>query len=116
MCQNVLGVLQPLGHFGVVTIESLVERHGTPLTFLVDVGHVPVLRVEQNLGMILEVNLYNLITEPKHNSMLRPHPLLNINRPWLSLLAPRIHLISLQQLFFLLWIIILLEVRLEVLQ
>jgi len=59
--QDILCVLQPFGHFGVVAIQGLVQRHRGAVALLVHVGNVPVLRVQQNFRMVLEVNLHDLV-------------------------------------------------------
>ena len=67
--------------------------------------------------MILEIHLNNLVGEPKHYSVLSSHPLLDVDGSWRVLkFVLCIHFISLDQLFFLLWIIVLLQVRLEMLK
>ena len=79
MGQDVLGVLETLGHLLVVAVKSLTQRHDRPLASLVHVRHKPVLRVEQNLGMVLEVNLNNLVGQSEHYRMLGAHPFLDVH-------------------------------------
>jgi len=67
--------------------------------------------------VILEINLYDFVAESKHDGVLRPHPLLHVDRTRRVLqFICLIHFISLDQLLFFLRIIILLQVRLEMLQ
>lgn len=95
----------------------MIQRHRRPFTLLVDVGHVPILRVQENLCVILEINLNDFVAESEHDSVLRPHPLLHVDRTWRVLqFICLIHFVSLDQLLFFLRIVILLEVRLEMLQ
>lgn len=116
MRQDILRVLQPLRHFRVIAVKRLVEGHGRPLTLLVDIGDVPVLRVEQDLSVVLEVHLNDLVAEAEHDGVFCPHPLLHVNRSWRILqLVCLVKKIPLDELLFLLWIIVLLQVRLEVL-
>ena len=61
VCQDVLRVLQPLSHLLVVRVERLAERHDRPLTLFIHVGHQSVVRVQEYLGMVLEIHLYDLI-------------------------------------------------------
>lgn len=111
MGQDILCVLETLGHLGVVAVQCLVERHRRPLSLLVDVGHVPVLGVEENLCMILEVNLYNFVAQSEHDGVLRPHPLLHVDGAWRVLqFICLVHFISLDQLLFFLRIVILLQI------
>jgi hypothetical protein len=77
--QDVLGILQSLGHFGVVALESMVQGQSLSFTLLVDVGHQSALRIQQDLCVVLEVHLHDLVAQSEHNSMLRSHPLLNID-------------------------------------
>ena len=111
MSQDVLGVLQPLCHFCVIAVQRLVQRHRRPLSLLVNIGHVSVLRVEKNLSVVLEVNLNNFVAEAEHNGMLCPHPLLHVDAAWWILkLVGLIKKVSLDQLLLLLWIVVLLQV------
>jgi len=59
--QDILGVLQALGHLLVVAVESVAQRHDRPLTSLVHVGDEAVFRVEQDFCVVLEVDLNNLV-------------------------------------------------------
>ena len=79
MSKDVLGVLQSLGHLGVVAIQGLVEWHGLSLTLLVHVGNISVLRVEQDFSVVLEVDLNNLVAESEHNGMFGTHPFLDVD-------------------------------------
>lgn len=67
--------------------------------------------------MVLEVNLNNFVAEAEHNGMLCPHPLLHVDAAWWILkLVSLIKKVSLDQLLLLLWIVVLLQVGLEVLK
>lgn len=77
--EDVFGVLEPLCHLRIVAVQSLVQWHRRPLTLLVNVGHISILGVEQDLRVILEVHLDNLVAESEHDSMLGPHPLLHVD-------------------------------------
>ena len=46
VCQNILRVLKPLGHLGVVAVQCLVQRHRRPLASLVHVRHKAVFGVQ----------------------------------------------------------------------
>ena len=61
MCQNILGVLESLGHFLVVAVKCLTQRHDRPLSSLVYISDQSVVRVKKNFSMILEVDLYDFI-------------------------------------------------------
>ena len=116
MSQDILRILQSLGHFCIITVKSLIERHRWSLSFLVYVGDKPVFRIKQYLCVILEVDLDNLVAQPKHNCMFCSHPFLDINwaRRVLKLIS-LVQLVPLHELFFFLRIIVLLQIRLEVL-
>lgn len=115
--QDIFGVLQSLGHLCVVRIESLIKWHRRSVTLLVDIGYVSILRVEQDLSVILEVNLHDLVAQTEHDGMLGPHPLLHVNRSWWILkLVGLVEEVPLNELLLLLRIVILLEVTLEVLE
>lgn len=117
MGQDVLCVLQSFRHFRIVAVKGLVERHSRSLALLIDIGHVSVLRVEQYFSVILEVNLDDFVAESEHDGMLGPHPFLDVHGAWRILqLVGLVHLVSLDQLLLFLWIVVLLEVRLEVLK
>ena len=78
--QDVLGVLESLGHLCVVAFQGYVQRQSLPFALLIDICDQPVLRVEQYLRVILETHLHYFIAESEHYGMLRPHPLLHIYR------------------------------------
>ena len=86
--QNVLRILQPLGHLLVIRIKGLAKWHDRPLTFFVDVGDETIVRVEQDLCMVLKVHLYNLIRQTEHDGVPRAHPLLNVDRAGLAIARP----------------------------
>ena len=93
MSQNIFGVLEPLRHLGVIRLERLVQWQRLPLALLVDVGDESALRVEEDLGVVLEAHLHDLVRQPEHDGVLRPHPLLDVNdRPLLWLAALVLHL------------------------
>ena len=109
--QDVLRVLETLCHLGVIAIKSLVQWHGRPLSLLVHVGHISVLRVKQDLCVVLEVNLHNLVAETEHNGVLCPHPFLHVHASWRVLqLICLVKKVPLDQLLFFLGVIILLQV------
>ena len=115
--QDIFGVLQSLCHFGVVAIQSLIQRHRRSFSLLVHVGHVPVFRVQQDFSVVLEINLNDLIAQSEHNSVLSAHPFFYINwAGWVLQLVGLVHLIPLDELFLFLGIVILLQVGLEMLQ
>ena len=61
MCQDIFGIFQSLCHFSVITIESLIKWHSRSLSFFIDIGYIPILRIQEYLSMILEINLYYFI-------------------------------------------------------
>ena len=77
--QDVLRILQPLGHLLVVRVERLAEGHDRPFALFIHVGHQSVVRVQQYLGMVLEIHLHDLIRQAKHNGMAGPHPLFHVD-------------------------------------
>ena len=77
--QDILGVLQSLGHLSVIAIQGLVQWHGRPLTLFVDVSDISIFRVQQNLSVVLKVYLYNFVAEAEHDGVLRSHPLLDVD-------------------------------------
>lgn len=89
MSQDVLGILKPLSHLCIVTFQGMVERERLSLALLVDIGHLSILRVKQDLCVILEVHLHDLVRETEHNCVLGAHPLLHVDWcnacHWLSL-------------------------------
>lgn len=115
--KNVLRVFESLRHLCVVAVQCLIQRHCGSFSLFVHVGHISVFRIQQNLGVILEVHLNNFVTESKHDSVLSPHPFLDVNwARWVLKLVCLVHLVALNQLLFLCWIIVLFKVRLEVLK
>ena len=67
--------------------------------------------------MVLEVDLDYLVAKTEHNCVLRSHPLLHIDGArWVLQFVCLVHFISLDQLLFFLWIIVLLQVRFEMLK
>lgn len=79
MGEDILRVLQSLRHLCVVALQGLIQGQGLSLALFIDIGNQPVLRVEQDLGMVLEIDLHNFIAEPEHDGMLSAHPLLDID-------------------------------------
>ena len=77
--KDVLGVLKSLGHFCIVRFECLIQRQVNSLTFLVHIGHNSALRVQKDLGLVLEVHLNDLVAESEHDRVLGSHPFLNIH-------------------------------------
>lgn len=61
MSQNIFSVLQSLSHFGIVAVQGLIQRHSRTFALFVNVGYKPVFRVKQDLGVVLEVNLDDLV-------------------------------------------------------
>lgn len=115
--QDVLRILETLRHLRVVTVQRLVQRHRRSLALLVDVGHVAVLGVEEDLCVILEVDLDYLVAKSEHDRVLSSHPLLHVHGAWWVLqLVCLIHFVSLDELLLLLRIVVLLQIRLEMLQ
>lgn len=57
----------------------MAERHYGALSLLVDVGDQTVVRVQQNLRVVLEVNLDNFVAQAEHDSVTRPHPFLDVD-------------------------------------
>ena len=63
--------------------------------------------------MVLEVHLHNFVAQSEHDCVFRSHPLFHVNRAcWIL----RFLFVSLKQLRFLCWVVILFKVRLEMLQ
>lgn len=114
MSEDVLRIFQSLRHFCVVAIQSLVERHCRSFALLVHVRHISILRIEQYLCMVLEIDLHDLVAQTEHDGMLRSHPFLNIHRAWRVLkLVGLIQFIALNQSLLFLRIIVLLKIRLK---
>lgn len=78
--QDVLGILQSLSHLLIIWIESLTEWHYRALSFLVHVSYEAIVRVQEDLSVILEVHLDDLVAQSEHNRMTCPHPLLYVDR------------------------------------
>lgn len=67
--------------------------------------------------MILEVNLHDFVAQSEHDRVLGSHPFLDVDGAWWVLqFVGLVHLVSLDELLFLLWVIVLLKVGLEVLK
>ena len=79
MRQDVLSVFEAFGHLLIVGVESLTQWHDGPLTLLVHISDQSVVRVEQNLGVVLEVNLDNFVAETEHDGVASTHPLLHVD-------------------------------------
>jgi len=80
--QDIFRVLQTLGHLRIVAVEGLVQRHRRSLTLLVYVCHISVLRVQEDLRVVLEVNLHNFVAEAEHYSVLGSHPFFHVDTAW----------------------------------
>ena len=103
MRENIFGVFEPLGHLGVVAVKGLVKWHCRAFSLLVNIGDVAVLRVEQNLSVVLEVHLHNFVAQPEHDCVFGSHPFLHVYRPmWVLQLVSESHYIHLDQLCFIL--------------
>ena len=57
----------------------MTQRHNGPLTLLVHISDKSVVRVEQNLSVVLEVDLNDFVAETEHDGMAGPHPLLHVD-------------------------------------
>ena len=79
VCQDILGVLQPLCHLGVVAVESLVQGHRRSVSLFVNIGYISILGIQQDFRVILEVDLHNFVAQTEHDGVLGPHPLLHVN-------------------------------------
>lgn len=79
MRQDVLSVFQALGHLLIVGVECLTQRHNGPLALLVHISDQSVIRVQQNLGMVLEVNLDDFVAEAEHDGVTGAHPFLHVH-------------------------------------
>ncbi len=111
MRENIFGVFEPLGHLGVVAVKGLVKWHCRAFSLLVNIGDVAVLRVEQNLSVVLEVHLHNFVAQPEHDCVFGSHPFLHVYRPrWVLQLVGEVYFVPLDQLCFLLRVVVLLEV------
>ena len=115
--QDILRVLETLRHLRVVAVQGLVQWHRRSLALLVHIGHVPILGVEQDLCVILEVNLDYLVAKPEHDRVLGSHPFLDVNGAGRVLqFVGLVHFVSLNELLLLLRVVILFQIRLEMLQ
>jgi hypothetical protein len=38
MSEDILGILETLGHLGIIRLKSLIQWEGLPLSLLIDVG------------------------------------------------------------------------------
>jgi hypothetical protein len=79
MSEYVLGVLQSLGHLGIIRLKGLIQGQSLSLGLFVDVSDQTALRVEQDLRVVLEADLDDLVGEAEHDRVLSPHPLLHIH-------------------------------------
>ena len=82
MGQYVLGVLESLGHLSVVAVQGLAERHDRALTLLVHVRDQTVVRVQEDLCVVLEVHLDDFVAQTEHDGVAGPHPLLHVHGAW----------------------------------
>ena len=80
--QYVLGILQSLSHFCIVAVQGLTERHDGTISLLVHIGHQSIIRIQQDLCMVLEVYLYDFVAQTEHDGVAGPHPLLHVHRAW----------------------------------
>ena len=79
MGQYVLGVLESLGHLSVVAVQGLAERHDRALTLLVHVRDQTVVRVQEDLCVVLEVHLDDFVAQAEHDRVARTHPLFDVD-------------------------------------
>lgn len=77
--QDLLGVLQPFGHFGVVTLEGVAEGEVGPVLVLVEVLDELPVGTKEDLGLVLEDHLDDLVGETEHNGLFGLHPLLHVD-------------------------------------
>lgn len=78
MGQDLFGVFQPLCHFCVFVVEGSCEGVFALFALEVDVGNEFLLTGEDYFGLVCEVYLDYLVTEPEHYGVLRLHPFLDV--------------------------------------
>lgn len=78
MSQDLLRVLQPLGHFGVLAIQSSSQWVLAPLALQVDICHQFLLARQDDFCFVSKVDLYDLVAEPEHDSVFCFHPFLDV--------------------------------------
>lgn len=78
MRQDLLGVLQALGHLCVPALEGAGERMLALLAFEIDVGHQFLLTGQDDLCFVGEVDLDYLVAESEHDGVFGLHPLLDV--------------------------------------
>ena len=76
MGQDFLGVFESLLHFGVVMLEGNSDADAGDLGLLISVSDHFRLGTQLDLSLVLEVDLDELVAQPKHDSMPSLHPLL----------------------------------------
>ena len=83
--EDILGILQPLGHLGIGRLQGLVQGQRAPLSAFIHIGDLPAIRVEQDLGVVLEVDLHDLVRKSEHDRVLRLQPLFDVGAGALGL-------------------------------
>ena len=79
MSENILSILQSLGHFCVVAVQGLAERHDRTFSLLINISNKTIVRIQKNLCVVLEVNLHDLVAQAEHDSVTSAHPLLHVH-------------------------------------
>ena len=102
MSQDVLCILESLGHLCIVRLEREVEWESLSVALLVHVGHQSALRIKQDLRVVLEIHLYYFVAQTEHYCMLRSHPFLHIH---LSDLLGRSYLFGRVGVLGLVWVV-----------
>jgi len=117
MREDVLCILKALCHLRIVGVQGLIEGHGRTLALLVNVSHISVFRIQEDLCVVLEIDLHDLVAQTEHDGVLRAHPFLHVDRAGRVLhLVGFIQFVALDQLLLLGRVIILLKVRFKVLE
>ena len=81
MGQNLLCVLQSLGHLSILAVQGSCQGILTPLSLQIDIGHQFLLAGKDDLSLVSEVDLDDFVAESEHDGMLGLHPFLDITIP-----------------------------------
>jgi len=79
LSQYIFSVLESFGHIGIGRLHCCAQMVIRALPFFVDIGHHFGLRVQHDLGVILEIHLNYFAREAEHNGVAGPDPLFDID-------------------------------------
>jgi len=84
LCEDLLRILEAFDHLLIVALEYGGEGITDSLAALVNKDHELILVADQDLGLVIEVDLDDLVAQLEENAVLRLDPLLQVNKVMLA--------------------------------